>query len=121
MKHTVSMTLMTLLAGLALTACNDNNDKKPVVSATPATTPATTPETAPAAPLAKDKNGCLAHPKDQWMSEADAQTKINGLGYKVKTFKTTGNCYEIYGYDKAGKKAEVYFDTKDLSIVKVGD
>ena len=55
------------------------------------------------------------------MSEADAQTKINGLGYKVKTFKTTGNCYEIYGYDKAGKKAEVYFDTKDLSIVKVGD
>ena len=32
MKHTVSMTLMTLLAGLALTACNDNNDKKPVVS-----------------------------------------------------------------------------------------
>ena len=125
MKRTVSMTLVALLAGLALTACGDKDDKKPAAAAAPATAPATAPAAAPAAtpaaPLAKDKNGCLAHPKDQWMSEADAQAKINDLGYKVKTFKVTGNCYEIYGFDKAGKKAEVYFDAKDLSIVKTGD
>lgn len=31
--------------------------------------------------------------------------------YKIKLFKTTGgNCYEIYGWDKAGKKVEIYFN-----------
>ena len=123
MKHAVSMTLVTLLAGLALTACGDKDDKKPAAATTSAAAPAATPAAAPAAstPLAKDKNGCPAYPKDQWMAEADAQAKINALGYKVKTFKVTGNCYEIYGFDKTGKKAEVYFDAKDLSIVKTGD
>ena len=61
---------------------------------------------------------CAKHPKAEWMSEADAKTKIQAQGYTVKKFKVDGNCYEIYGTNKEGKRAEVYFDTKTLEVVK---
>lgn len=64
---------------------------------------------------------CPAYPKSEWMGEADAKAKIESMGYQIKKFKVSGNCYEIYGHDKAGKKAEVYFDAKTLDIVKRGD
>lgn len=63
---------------------------------------------------------CPAYPKDEWMTEADARAKIQEMGYQIKKFKVDGNCYEIYGYDKAGKKVEIYFDAKTLAIVKGG-
>ena len=74
-----------------------------------------------AAAVVKDKNGCIAYPKNEWMNETDAKAKVAELGYKAKTFEVTGNCYEIYGFDKDGKKAEVYFDAKTMAIVKKGD
>ena len=55
------------------------------------------------------------------MAEADAKAKVAEMGYKIKSFEVTGNCYEMYGFDKDGKKAEVYFDAKTLDIVKKGD
>lgn len=61
---------------------------------------------------------CEKHPKNEWMAEADAKAKIEAQGYKIKKFKVDGNCYEIYGTNKEGKKAEIYFDTKTLDIVK---
>ncbi|ODV41066.1 hypothetical protein AWV79_01740 [Cupriavidus sp. UYMMa02A] len=61
---------------------------------------------------------CVAHPKAEWMKEADARAKIEAQGYVIKKFKVDGNCYEIYGTTKEGKKAEIYFDTKTLEIVK---
>ena len=64
---------------------------------------------------------CPAYPKAEWMTEADAKAKIEGMGYQIKKFKVSDGCYEIYGYDKAGKKAEVYFDAKTLDIVKSSD
>jgi len=39
-------------------------------------------------------------------------------GYKIDKFKIDGNCYEIYGSNKDGKKVEIYFDTKTLAVVK---
>ena len=60
--------------------------------------------------------GAMAGPtctaaENQWMKEADFKTKIEGQGYTIKTFKVSkGKCYEIYGFDKAGKKVEIYFD-----------
>ena len=45
--------------------------------------------------------------------------KIAEMGFKdIRTFKTSGSCYEIYGHDKDGRKAEVYFNPVDASIVK---
>ena len=62
---------------------------------------------------------CTAHPKDEWMSEEAMKAKAAEMGYeKIKTFKVSGECYEIYGYTKDGRKAEVYFDTKTGDVVK---
>jgi hypothetical protein len=61
---------------------------------------------------------CKPNPKAEWMSEADARAKIEAQGYKISKFKVDGNCYEIYGTDKNGKKVEIYYDTKSLDVVK---
>ena len=45
------------------------------------------------------------------MPEATFKSQLEQQGYKIKTFKVSGGqCYEIYGFDKAGKKAEIYLD-----------
>lgn len=50
-------------------------------------------------------------PKDQWKPEAGFRKALEAQGYQIRNFKTTeGNCYEMYGIDKAGKKVEIYFD-----------
>lgn len=50
-------------------------------------------------------------PQDKWMKEATFKAQLEKMGYQIKTFKVTkGNCYEIYGLDKGGKKVEIYFD-----------
>ncbi len=61
---------------------------------------------------------CPANPKAEWLTEADARARIEAQGYKIKKFKVDGNCYEIYGHDKAGKKVEIYYDTKTLAVIK---
>lgn len=64
------------------------------------------------------KANCKAYPRSEWMSETDAKAKIEGQGYSISKFKVDGNCYEIYGRNKAGKKVEIYFDAKTLEPVK---
>jgi hypothetical protein len=61
---------------------------------------------------------CTAHPKEEWMKQDDAKAKLEAEGYKIRKFKVDGNCYEIYGHNKEGKKVEIYFDTKTLDVVK---
>jgi hypothetical protein len=61
---------------------------------------------------------CKANPKAEWMSEADAKAKIAAQGYTIDKFKVDGNCYEIYGSNKEGKKVEIYYDAKTLEPVK---
>ena len=72
---------------------------------------------APVAARAAPK--CTAEPRDRWMSEDAMKAKVATLGYeRIKTFKVSGNCYEIYGYTKDGKKAEVYFNPVNGDVVK---
>jgi hypothetical protein len=62
---------------------------------------------------------CTKEPKDKWITESEMKAKAISLGYKFKIFKITkGNCYEIYGHDKAGKRVEVYFDPVTGKIVE---
>ena len=61
---------------------------------------------------------CVKHPKGEWMPEADAKARLQAQGYVIKKFKVDGQCYEIYGTNKEGKKVEIYFDAKNLSVVK---
>jgi len=62
---------------------------------------------------------CTAEPKDKWLTEEAMKSKVAALGYeKIKTFKVSGDCYEIYGYTKDGQKAEVYFNPVTGDVVK---
>ena len=61
---------------------------------------------------------CTQAPKDQWLSEAVMKQLVLDLGYTIKVFKVSGNCYEIYGKGKDGKNVEIYFDPTDGRIVK---
>jgi hypothetical protein len=62
---------------------------------------------------------CTTEPKEKWLSETAMKSKIAELGYKFKVFKvTTGNCYEIYGQNKTGQRAEVYFHPVTGEIVE---
>lgn len=63
---------------------------------------------------------CTEKPRDQWLSPEQMQERIVQLGYHdVRTFKTTsGNCYEIYGFDKEDRRAEVYFNPVNGEIVR---
>ena len=71
------------------------------------------------APLAAQaKADCKAYPKSEWMKPDAARARIEAQGYTVNKFKVDGNCYEIYGRNKEGKKVEIYYDAKTLAVVK---
>lgn len=58
-------------------------------------------------------------PKDKWMTETAFKAQVEKDGYQIKTFKVSkGQCYEIYGFDKAGKKVEIYFDPATAAILE---
>ena len=57
--------------------------------------------------------------RDGWKPEEGFKKDLAAQGYQIKVFKVTkGNCYEIYGHDKAGKKVEIYFDPVSGKPVK---
>ena len=58
-------------------------------------------------------------PQEKWMKESDFKTRLEGQGYQIKTFKVSkGQCYEIYGFDKAGKKVEIYFNPETAAVLE---
>jgi hypothetical protein len=62
---------------------------------------------------------CTTESKDKWLSEEAMKAKVSAMGYeRIRTFKVSGACYEIYGYTKDGKKAEVYFNPVTGDVVK---
>ena len=64
---------------------------------------------------------CTKEPVAKWKNQAAFEKELAAT-YKIKKFKVTkGNCYEIYGWDKAGKRVEIYFNPVDGSVVKQKD
>lgn len=62
---------------------------------------------------------CTTADKAQWQDQAKFQNALKAEGYEIKKFKITdGNCYEIYGWDKARQKVEIYFDPVSGKPVK---
>lgn len=63
---------------------------------------------------------CTREPQDKWLSEEAMKQKISQMGFKnIKVFKkTSSGCYEIYGYNADGRKAEVYFNPVTGEIVE---
>jgi hypothetical protein len=53
------------------------------------------------------------------MPEASFKKGLEDQGYQIKTFKVSkGQCYEIYGFDKTGKKVEIYFDPVTAAVLE---
>ena len=72
-----------------------------------------------AAPLAFAGPECTTVDKAQWQDQTAFQENLKSQGYEIKKFKvTSGNCYEIYGWDKDRKKVEIYFDPVSGKPVK---
>lgn len=64
---------------------------------------------------------CTKEPTSKWKNQ-DAFQKELEANYKIKKFKvTSGNCYEIYGWDKQGKRVEIYFNPVTGEIIKQRD
>ncbi len=57
-------------------------------------------------------------PENEWQPRETLQEKLEGEGWQVKRIKTEDGCYEVYGYDKDGKRVEAYFDPKSLKMMK---
>lgn len=67
---------------------------------------------------------CTSEAKSKWLTEDAMKAKVAEMGYKdIRTFKTSGNCYEIYGMTNDGKRAEVYFNPVSGQVVesKIGN
>ncbi len=57
--------------------------------------------------------------KKKWMNESAFKAQLTQQGYQIKTFKVSkGQCYEIYGFDKAGKKVEIYFNPQTAAVLE---
>lgn len=72
-----------------------------------------------ASPLTFAATECTTADKSQWQDQDKFQADLKARGYEINKFKVTGgNCYEIYGFDKDGKKVEIYFDPVSGKPVK---
>ncbi|WP_327438219.1 PepSY domain-containing protein [Pseudomonas donghuensis] len=70
-------------------------------------------------PAVLAKTECSSADKAQWQDQNNFQEALKTQGYEIKKFKVTdGNCYEIYGKNKEGKKVEIYFDPVSGKKVK---
>ncbi len=59
-------------------------------------------------------------PQAEWGKQMDLQRKLLDDGWKkVRQVKVDNGCYEVYGFDASGKRAEVYFNPKTFE--KVGE
>jgi hypothetical protein len=62
---------------------------------------------------------CTREPSAKWIAPEIIKAKISAMGHRIDVFKTTkGNCYEVYGKDKAGKNIEIYFSPMTGDIVE---
>lgn len=62
---------------------------------------------------------CTTADKSTWQDPDAFQSQLKAQGYRISKFKVTqGNCYEIYGFDKDGRKVEIYHDPVSGQAVK---
>jgi len=62
---------------------------------------------------------CTDSAPKTWLNQESFKKDLKKEGYKIKVFKvTSGNCYEIYGWDKDSKKVEIYFHPVTAKVVK---
>jgi hypothetical protein len=70
-----------------------------------------------AQPALAHEERCEAIPKAEWKPKSELEKKLTDAGWKVKRVKIENGCYEVYGFDENGAKAEVFFHPKTLERV----
>ena len=58
-------------------------------------------------------------PKAEWQPEQALRQKLETAGWKINRIKIDDGCYEVYGTDASGKRAETYFDPRSLDPVEL--
>ena len=66
-----------------------------------------------------DSKSCGNAPKSEWMSEDAIKAKAADAGYDVRRVKVEDGCYEVYGIDAKGMKAEIYMNPVTGETVEV--
>ncbi len=56
-------------------------------------------------------------PVAEWQRQDDLQDKLKSEGWDVRKIKIDNGCYEVYGFDKKGKRKETYFNPKTFEVV----
>jgi hypothetical protein len=56
-------------------------------------------------------------PKAEWRGQMELQSKLVAEGWRVRKVKVENGCYEVYGFDAKGQKAEAFFDPKSFERV----
>lgn len=64
---------------------------------------------------------CTSKPKSEWLSTADVKARFEAKGYTVGKVKASGSCYEVYTRDKSGRKAELFVNPADATVVSQAD
>lgn len=60
---------------------------------------------------------CEAIPQAEWKPQMELQKKLSDSGWKVRQVKTWNGCYEVYGFDANGTRAEAFFNPKTFERV----
>ncbi len=60
---------------------------------------------------------CPVVPKEEKKGQMELQKKLESEGWKVRKVQNYNNCYEVYGFDDKGKKAEAFFHPKTFERV----
>ena len=64
---------------------------------------------------------CTEEPQAKWLSEQEMTRRFSELGFRddvKKLHVSKGQCWEIYGHDRAGRKVEIYFHPITGAIVE---
>ncbi len=60
---------------------------------------------------------CPVIPKEEKKGQMELQKKLESEGWKVRKVQNYNNCYEVYGFDDKGAKAEAFFNPKTFERV----
>lgn len=56
-------------------------------------------------------------PREEWKERDDLAKQLQKDGWTIRKIKIDNGCYEVYGFDKQGRKREAYFNPKTLEPV----
>ncbi|MBN1237972.1 MAG: PepSY domain-containing protein [Gammaproteobacteria bacterium] len=57
-------------------------------------------------------------PMSDWQPREKLQQKLEQEGWKIRRIKTDDGCYEVYGFDKDGRRMEAYFNPETFAMVR---